>query len=439
MSSDYKVIAKKEYHTLSREKPTIGLLMMVKNENKRLQVSLDSVVGPKGEKWVDAIIIFDTGSTDNTVEIIETFCEKHKINLYLIQGDFVDFSTSRNVSLDWADTVDVHYLLLLDCNDELRGGNHLKNYAKMMMDKPTTGWLVCQQWWSGKHDKYFNVRFVRNRSGWRYRGRVHEWLKDTSVEGPEPKSPLFRMPEDIVLYQDRTADDDKTKKRFRRDYKLLLQDHKDNPKEPRTVFYLAQTCQCLGKHDETFYYSKLRISLGGFEEERFHSFLRCGESVQKLGHDWENVLPWYIKAFEHSERVEPLVKIGKYYSSKNKWYMTYLFLQRAAQISYPRQCILFVDKGAYDYDRWHLLGICCYYVGDCKLGKEACLKAISEKNHERDKLNLKFYIDKDKEVKETRRQFVERVTAELEKNNPNLSAKQLTRQANNIWKKRSKS
>ncbi len=207
MSTDveYKVLIEKEYNTLHKDTPTIGAVLMVKNEKKRIHVTLESVIG-----FVDALIIFDTGSTDNTVEIIRNFSEKHKINLYLIQGAFVNFCASRNVSLNYADKINVHYLLFLDCNDELRGGESLRAFAKFSMDKPNDGFLACQQWFSGQHDKYFNIRFVKNRAGWRYKGSVHEWLIDTKSETGHPVNVVIRMPDTIILYQDRTQDDDKT-------------------------------------------------------------------------------------------------------------------------------------------------------------------------------------------------------------------------------------
>ena len=90
----------------------IAVLMMVKNETKRLRVSLDSVRG-----FADSLVVFDTGSTDDTIAILETFAAESGIPLRLKQGEFVDFSTSRNVSLDFADEFpEIEYLLLLDCN-----------------------------------------------------------------------------------------------------------------------------------------------------------------------------------------------------------------------------------------------------------------------------------------------------------------------------------
>jgi glycosyltransferase involved in cell wall biosynthesis len=448
----FDVVLKKEYKTLSRDEPTIGLVMMVKNEKKRLHVTLDSVVG-----HVDCMIVFDTGSTDNTIELFEKHCEKHKINLYLIKGEFVDFSTSRNVVLDYADTIDVHFLLLMDCNDELQGGDKLRVFAKNQLKGECTGYLTCQHWWSGQYDKYFNMRFLRNRKGWRYRGRVHEWLKDTSSSTDSPSFVVIRMTDNIILYQDRTQDDDKTGKRFKRDRDLLLQDHKDNPEEPRTLFYLAQTCSCMGNHEESFYFYKLRSLLEGFQEEKFHAFLRAGDLSAMMKHDWHDTMSWYMKAAEHSNRAEPLIKIAKHYIDQKKWFLGYSFAKMSCQLPYPVECILFVDKRAYDYQRWHQLGIVAYYAGMYAEGKAACQKAVQEAvNKELDERNLKFYLDKEKEIEEkkqaagvigsttpaapviTKKQFLEETIERLKKENPNRSAKQLKMKAALLWKRRKK-
>ena len=105
-------------------KTHIAVLMMVKNEKKRLNVSLESV-----KNIADSIILFDTGSTDNTIEIAETFSKKYNIPLRLKQGEFVNFEVSRNEALDFADTFeDVEFVLMLDTNDELREYQLLIDY-----------------------------------------------------------------------------------------------------------------------------------------------------------------------------------------------------------------------------------------------------------------------------------------------------------------------
>lgn len=435
MVEEYKILVEKEFNKISRDKPTIGLVLMLKNEEARVHVTLESVIG-----HVDAIIVYDTGSTDKTVEIVQNFCDKHKINLYMIQGQFVNFSTSRNVSLEYADKIDVHYLLLLDCNDELRGGKQLRALARDMLSQPNNGFLVCQQWWSGALDKYYNMRFVKARCGWRYRGSVHEWMKDTTQKGPDPAYPVVRLTDEIVLYQDRTKDNNKSGPRYARDKVLLLQDYQQNPHDGRTLFYLAQTCMCLNDIEEALYYSKLRLEEGEFEEERFLSLIRCGDCCQYLNHDWYDAFSWYMKAYEHTQRVEPLIKIADHYRKQNKWHVAYMYISEACTLQYPEQLILFVDRGMYEYYRWHVMSVVASHIpGKFNEGKAACLKALEHSpNKPLDEDILNFYNKKEKEVPVNKKSFIESQMADLRVRFPRISEAQLLRRAEALWKKNKK-
>jgi glycosyltransferase involved in cell wall biosynthesis len=439
----------------------LSVLMMLKNEEKRLHVTLNSI-----EKFADSIVVFDTGSTDKTLAILKEFSERTNIPLRLKEGEFVDFSTSRNVSLEFADTFsEIDYLLLVDCNDELRGGDFLRKYAESMIDSPSTGFLICQEWLSSSLDKYYNLRFVKAHEGWRYFGVVHEWLKNTKAEeGKEPHVP--RIDDSSVIYQDRTQDDDKSGKRFSRDKILLIQEYKSKPKDPRTLFYLAQTCSCLNDNEDSLFYYKLRIQVEGFQEEKFHAIYRSGELSEKLNLDWYESMSWYIKAYEHSSRAEPLIMIADHYHhmatmQKNlppdnlehhkqmqSWRLAFTFIDMACKLSYPDNAILFVNRRDYDYKRWHLLGIIAFYTGFYAEGKAGCERAIaSGVNSEIDKSNLEFYIKREqeqtalhsqKDATNSKKEFVEYYTNQLKTDHPNLTVKQINSKVSKLWKNRKK-
>lgn len=425
----------------------IAVLMMVKNEHKRLHVSLESV-----KDFADSIVIYDTGSTDDTIEIARNFCDENNIILRLGQGEFTDFSTTRNESLDFADSFeDIDYIVLLDTNDELRGGDALRKKCEEYKDKKNSGFLLCQEWWSGKYDKYYNVRMVKARRGWRYFGRVHEWMKNTGYENDEAAiadgDTHVKIDTGIVLFQDRTKDDDKSGKRFARDKLLLMADHKDDPAEPRTIFYLAQTCACLGDLQDAFYYNKLRTSVDGFWEEKFHAYLRCADMSEQLKLPWEESMAWYIKAFEHSERAEPLIKIAEHYTDKN-WLLAFTFASMACKLNYPSHCILFVNKHDYDYTRWHLLGKAGWYSNQHKEGKIGCIKALeSGINNELEQKNLEYYINEEREIEAkqidelagmTKSQFMDHHRREVCAQFPGLKGKQIRSRLNKMWKCRKK-
>ena len=430
----------------------IAVLMMVKNEHKRLHVTLESI-----KNFADSLIIYDTGSTDNTIQICKDFSEVNKIPLRLKEGEFVNFSDSRNVAIDFAESFDdVQYILMLDVNDELRGSNKLRQFAEENIDSEKSAFLVQQQWWSGSLNKYYNTRFIKARTDWRYKGVVHEYLhNDKNINDKI----LQRIGYDeILLYQDRTQDDDKTGKRFVRDEKLLKDEYLKDPTEPRTVFYLAQTYSCLNDYENAHYYYKARTTLVGFYEERFHSFLKCGEMSEKIGLDWYESFTLYMKAYELIPRVEPLLKIGAHYQSKKNWLLATTFFDLACKLKYPDSCILFVDRLSYEYRRWHLYSIVAYYADFFKEGEATCKIAIEagKKNNinvERDIKNLEIYEQKIKEItsintgtieqnkKEmianniiTKKEFMKSKHAELKHEFPNLTEKQLDVRLKLLWK-----
>lgn len=358
--------------------------MIVKDEEKRIQVSLESILG-----FVNKIFIYDTGSTDKTIDIITRFSKKHRIPLVLKQGEFVNFSVSRNISLDMAENdPDVDFMLLLDCNDELKNGKELTRILTHKSSNDIDGFMLCQEWLhSGNtYDRYFNTRVIKKGKGWRYMGSVHEWIKPGNSNAK-----IGKLPDSIRLFQDRKYDAEKSMHRYKKDRELLLEDIKTNPNDSRAYFYLAQTCSCLGLIEETYYYYKERSKIKeGFWEEVFHSYMRLGDTCKVMKHPWEEQLKWYMKALEVSKRAEPLIKIAEYYRLTGDNQMAYYFSKFACDLELP-ECLLFVDRSIYDYKRWHILGIVAYYCSKHKEGKEACVKAIEARGYDIDKKNLSYY------------------------------------------------
>lgn len=382
----------------------IALVLMVKNEEKRIHVSLESVID-----IVKSIIVYDTGSTDSTISIIKSFCKQHQIPLRLKHGEFVDFSTSRNILLDFADTFqDVDYLLLLDSNDELKEGQSLLHLCDDTLKTSSgTAWFIRQEWFAGDSTtSYYNVRLIKPRCHWRFQGVVHEYLINTKNDIILDTCP--RINDHIHIYQDRVADGDKSCARFPEDAKLLLNECNKNPDDARSHFYLAQTYDCMNNWYGAYKYYYLRTKLKGYDDEIFHSWYRMGLIVERLlttqtifdypeldigkvQFVWNLASSHYIKALESSVRVEPLLRLGNHYIETKNWEMSYHFLRWACILEYPSTTALFVDKYMYEYTRYHALAISAFYCKKFKEGIVACRIAIEKGNKEIDKHNLKFY------------------------------------------------
>jgi glycosyltransferase involved in cell wall biosynthesis len=377
----------------------LALLIMVKNEHARISVTLDSV-----KEWVDCIVVLDTGSEDDTINIIREYCDKNNITLYLESQTFphpFHFSNARNALLKFAEDK-AEYFLMLDCNDELRGGDILKQFINNYTGE-SIGFHLCQEWWSGcSLDKYYNIRLIKNGHNWEYKNAIHEYI--TTPEIKTNPNAISRIVGGVTIYQDRTQDDDKSLKRFSRDEEIFEAEYNstDTP-DTRTVFYYGQTLMCLNKHEKAYIINKRRSEMEGFNEEKYHAYFRCGELSQILGQEWEISLNWYIKAYEYSSKIfdcpraEPLFKIAEYYRNKN-WEMSFLYLRRCCDLTIPENSVLFIDRRVYDYYRWHLMGIVGYYCKQYNAGKIGCARAYLAEKRDIDRQNLKHYIENEDQI-----------------------------------------
>lgn len=367
------------------------LAVMVKNEEQSILNTLGSCA-----PYITHLRVLDTGSTDKTLVVVEAFAATHPaVHVLTRSTEFVNFEVSRNELLafcdeDPSDAYD--FLLLMDSNDILIGGATLVKCLTALPPQ-VNAVMVRQRWIYGPEtfSTYFNSRVVRHRAGWRYKGVVHEYISGQGLT-------VNLVDNDVTIEQDRRINSESSGMRHHRDYHLLLAEHRRDPLEPRTLFYLAQTCQSIGRVDEAYYYYGLRVSLPenclGFYEEVFHSHLRLGECAKTLHMDHMVVISHWMRALEKIPRAEPACRIAEYYLFDTKppnYPLAYAFAKYACQLSLPNDCTLFVDDNDYTYIRYHLAGIASYYVKDMDFGREACERAVATRGLPIDKSNLTFY------------------------------------------------
>lgn len=364
---------------------SVAALIMVKNEQHRIEETIKSLTEFNG------IIIYDTGSTDSTLNIIKTTCESLNIPVHIKLGSFVDFSTSRNESLDFADECCLEYnythIVLLDANDQIVGP-----VKDSLIGKNGAAYFVKQElkYSADEFVSFVNVKVLKALCGLRYKGQVHEYIDKCynadRIDG-------------FYIFQDRTLDDNKSKLRWERDRIILEKSYTIDPENTRTLFYLAQTYDCLGELNLAYdYYEKRSKSIYGFEEEKWQSLLKCGQISERLG-KLDRAEEWYFKAIAHTSRAESLICLSKLYMKKNKFDLAYTFANLACNLKYPKNALLFIEKKVYDYERWHIMGIVAWYAAqilnssDILIhGKKACELAISAGNNiQLDTKNLLWY------------------------------------------------
>ena len=106
------------------EKPTLCLNMIVKNEAKIITRLFQSVL-----PIIDCYCICDTGSTDDTIQVIKTFFQEHNIPGKVVEEPFKNFCYNRTFAIKEAVGMS-DYLLLMDPDMILNINSFDKNMLK---------------------------------------------------------------------------------------------------------------------------------------------------------------------------------------------------------------------------------------------------------------------------------------------------------------------
>jgi len=365
-------------------------------KKKKIQATFDSVKG-----YINEFFVYDTGSTDNTIEVIKTYCMENSIKLHLLEGPFVNFFVSRNQEIKFVEKTlagQEKWLLFMDVSDEMRNMNLLADFIKTYTDK-YTGFYLEQNWKFGENVySYYNIRLAKSGHGWKWvANEVHEVLGN---EGPDE---LYQNKlRNIILFQDRDRDEGKSLKRWESDREILLAKYEKDNHDSRTLYYLANTYSSLNQKEEAIKFYKLRLKEEGFLDEVFNSYMFIGNILISMEKPFQKAMKWYLRAFQYYQRAEPLINIAEHYLYQNmkgekvpEYHTAYMFANMACQLNYPENAMLSMAPANYHYKRWHILCRAAWYVGRYREGRDACVIAIKAENRDVDKINLKYYIQKE--------------------------------------------
>jgi len=173
------------------KRPLLGLVMMVKDEAHTL--SQNTLIQLKG--YIDAYFILDTGSTDGTQELIRKTLEG--VEGYILEEPFIDYGTSRNRALEFAQfhSRSPVFSLMLSADETVFNAYSLRKFAEEREHKNGHG----EEAYPIPVDvgsRFDSYRLSRTDAGWRYVGRVHEYL--AAPNGNTPSAD--RVPNTYIRY-----------------------------------------------------------------------------------------------------------------------------------------------------------------------------------------------------------------------------------------------
>lgn len=352
------------------DSPLLVIVIMIKNESSSIQATLNSYMAG----GIQHFFIFDTGSTDDTIAIVQDYFKQHTVTYSIHQEPFIDFAQSRNRALELAEQCfsNAAFFIMPDAEWHLQYPNVLMQFCTQEKTQTTPLYLLTIKMGG---IEFTTARLFRVSAHIRFQGVVHE------VPGQVAD---IKVPDPVCFQVHSTVQGiAKSKLRWERDLVLLSNTLADKKDDPRTVFYLAQTHECLERWEEAYHLYQLRAKLPGWDEENFITYFRLGCLAERMSQNaeqaqvtWDQAMNYFLQAFAlRPHRIEPLVKMAQHYWPNNPQ-ACYLFIKHAYDLPYPQQDRLFIEKEMYVYDRYEIMSRCAWYVGEYALGIAATLKAL---------------------------------------------------------------
>ncbi len=340
------------------QKLTLGLSMIVKDEIHVLQRLLDSV-SPVIDYWA----IVDTGSVDGSQQFIKNYFLEKDIPGELIEIEWKDFATSRNVALA---AVEEHcdYGIWIDSDEEL-------------IVEPT---FNKQKTLSGNFDSisirtnYGRVDYTRKniwktKYGFYWNGPVHELLSS-------PKEATGAIAEGIYVIVRPEGNSWKDVRKKYLEHAAILEKWTEVDKDPRWVFYTAQSFRDASEHEKAIEWYKKRATINdGFLEEIFISRYMVAGLSEAIGKDKATVTQLFQEAHASDPlRGESIKGLIKTYQKRGDWENAYVFSMYGLRYNknnpYPSR-ILFIEKTLYDFEMLELHSLSCYYTKRNEEGSRA--------------------------------------------------------------------
>jgi len=331
------------HESTSASRPAVSLCMIVKNEEKMLPRALKSVQGV-----VDEIVVVDTGSTDKTVEIAESFGAKvfhHKWER--------DFSKARNQSLSYATK---EWIFILDADEELVRDD-IPLLKEMLQQKSND--LISVSVFNVSEDEGHasflpSIRFFRQSVGARYDGIVHNQLKFD-----EKKNIVLRGGVKIKHYGYGLSQEE-MKKKVQRSRELLIKQLEADPNDPFANMNLAQLYrgesatpsaeQC----DKIILHAKRVIdNTDPSSADRSHLHLMALHQLASayfFKAEYDTAREQCLKALEYKpDYLDPIITLGYICSQTGKWpearrwYEKYLHARKDFEDANETQSIILLN------------------------------------------------------------------------------------------------
>jgi len=341
----------------------ICLNMIVKDESHIIEETLIKLTKKINFSY---FIICDTGSTDNTSEIIRSFFEKENIPGEIYFHEWKNFGHNRTLALNTAyeSSLKFDYILIFDADDFIEGDINLNDLTK-------DAYLLK---FGSSTSAYERMCLVKSSIKWKYVGVLHEYITSETAFTRES------LNGDYFIVSGRTSSRNNDPNKYLKDAKILEEGYLDSIKmgdglHNRYAYYCANSYLDAGIKEHAIEWYKTTLKCQGWFDERYNSCLKLYELT--------NDRDYLVQSYKHNQkRVEGIFKLIQHYTCEGDYVIAwgyYLWIKE----TYEKQNLnlnefLFANVMDYTFYLPYYLIIVCEKLGYIKVGLEM-YKIIFEK------------------------------------------------------------
>lgn len=199
----------------------------------------------------------------------------------------------------------------------------------------------------GKNITFQKILLVKNDASWNWEGVIHEQIVSSKPTEGEMLTGV------INEYNSVQGDRTRKKNKLAQDIEILKKALQKEPKNPRYLFYLAQTYLIDGQLENAIFFFQKRVELSKTQktcpEETFWSLYSIGCLQSDLKKESSVVIDSFLTAFAFDEtRAEPLFRLAVEFQLMESYILGYLVIEKALKIPRP-SAALQIQHAVYDY------------------------------------------------------------------------------------------
>ena len=363
--------------------PTLCLNMIVKNESNVIVNTLNNLF-----KYInfDYWVISDTGSTDETQEIIQDYFLKKGIPGELFSHEWKDFGYNRTKALDCAYNK-TDYLFIFDADDKIHGD------FKLPFNISSTKCFDRYMLKFGKGFEYVRPLLINNRKHWEFKGVLHEYLSNKEEINEEN----YIIEGDYFIDSGRTGNRSQNPTKYYDDAILLETAYESELSLPdkgmsgRYAFYCARSYNDAGisyNNKAIEWYKKVLDIHNHWSQEKYYASQELG-IIYRTKNDMENSLKYFIKTLEYdNERIEGLIMAIEYLYSSDQYVLINALYHKFKDYNKKPKDKLFINTHFYEDKLEFYNAITAYKAHDKESGYKCCKSVILNNIIGQNELNI---------------------------------------------------